>query len=313
MKSSGKSGTDSTATGAYVDHTVNVDPVNTLFQGIADALAASLRWFNRGGQIVFIHPIRGLKVVTASTLNGCLSHFLEIRFWAKAGRKLQFKRHGLLPRDLVGPFLEAPQVAQQLKPLRRYTRSPLFDEHWYLGNEPGYHADTQMYFDGPAIPPGEQPTILTKALSEFCWRSPADCVNFVGALLTALTILQWPGRHPLVVLGANQSGLGKTLLARLMAWIFDDIEHLIGFHADEEEFEKQLATGIEPGNRVLIVDNVRLPRGTREVASGVLERCVTAVTLIFRRPMSGSSRCKMCCIASLVRGTRDRSMPSWDC
>ena len=56
-----------------------------------------------------------------------------------------------------------------------------------------------------------------------------------------------------------------------------------GFHADEEEFEKQLATGTEPGNRVLVIDNVRLARGAKEIASSVLERCVTATTLKFRR------------------------------
>ena len=82
---------------------------------------------------------------------------------------------------------------------------------------------------------------------------------------------------------ANQSGLGKTLLARILAWIFDGVETLIGFHADEEELEKQLASGIESGSRVVIIDNVRVARGDREIASGVLERCVTAFTLTFRR------------------------------
>ena len=69
----------------------------------------------------------------------------------------------------------------------------------------------------------------------------------------------------------------------MLALLFDADEHLIGFHADEEEFEKQLATGTEPGNRVLVIDNVRLPRGAKEIVSSVLERCVTATMLRFRR------------------------------
>ena len=36
-----------------------------------------------------------------------------------------------------------------------------------------------------------------------------------------------------------------------------------------------VATATEPGNRVLIIDNVRLPRRAKEIASSVLERCVT--------------------------------------
>ena len=107
----------------YIDYIVNSDPVNTLFHRIARVLATSLRWFNRGGQVVFIHPAHGLQVVRRGTLNGYLSRFLEIRFLTKktdseGNEKLLFKRHGLLPRDMVGMFLEAPQVAPQLKPLR---------------------------------------------------------------------------------------------------------------------------------------------------------------------------------------------------
>jgi hypothetical protein len=279
--SSGKH--DCTTTSDYVDYTVNVDPVNGLFQGVAEVLKASLRWFNRSGHVVFIHPTHGLKLVTTATLNGYLSHFVEIRFWFKDRRKLLFRRHGLLPRDLIGPFIQAPQVAELLYPLQRYTRSPLFDADWHLANEPGYNANARTYYDGPILTPARGTPLLTALLAEFCWKTPIDRVNFIGALLTGVTIPHWPGKHPLVVLNANLNGLGKTLLARVMASILDGEEHLIGFHADEEEFEKQLATGIEAGNRVLVVDNVRCSRGVREIASGVLERCVTAVTLMFRR------------------------------
>jgi len=272
----------------YIEYITNSDLVNTLFRRIARALATSRLWFNRGGQIVFIHPAHGLQVVRRGTLNGYLSRFLEIRFLTKSkdsegNEKLFFKRHGLLPRDMVGMFLEAPQVAAQLKPLRHYTRSPLFDDQWHLVNKPGYHAEAEMFYDGEPLKPARRAPVLTRVLSEFCWRTPADRVGFIGVLLTAITALIWVGRHPLVVFSANQSGVGKTLLARLLATILDAAEHLVGFHADEEEFEKQLATGTEHGNRVLGIDNVRLARGAKEIASSVLERCVTATTLKFRR------------------------------
>ena len=122
-----------------------------------------------------------------------------------------------------------------------YTRSPLFDDQWHLVNKPGYHAEAEIFLDGEPLRPRRRAPVLTSVLSEFCWRAPADCVGFIGALLTAITALIWVGRHPLVVLSANQSGVGKTLLARVLALLFDAAEHLIGFHADEEEFEKQLA------------------------------------------------------------------------
>ena len=112
----------------YIDYIVNSDLVNTLFSKIARVLATSRLWFNRGGQIVFIHPAHGLQVVRHTTLNGYLSRFLEIRYVTEGMKDSKvtrtLKRLALLTRDLIGPFLTAPQVALQLKPLRHYTRSP---------------------------------------------------------------------------------------------------------------------------------------------------------------------------------------------
>ena len=102
--------------------------------------------------------------------------------------------------------------------------------------------------------------------------------------MTVVTILHWIGNHPLAVFNANQPGLGKTLLARLLGLIFDGAARTVTYNANDEEFEKQLATCVERGDRTIIIDNAKSGGGgwgprRREIDSPVLERSVTDAEL----------------------------------
>ena len=77
------------------------------------------------------------------------------------------------------------------------------------------------------------------------------------------------------------SDLGKSTLARVLGVVAEGVEPTtVSFSANEEEFEKQLATRVEAGDRVVVVDNAKT---TRPIQSPVLERCITDTRLNFRR------------------------------
>src|SRR5262249_47637266 len=104
----------------------------------------------------------------------------------------------------------------------------------------------------------------------------------VGVLITAVTILHWIGKHPMSIFNANQQGLGKTALAHLLGFILDGSCVSISYSPNDEEFEKQLATCVETGDRVVVIDNAKRGK-VRDIDSPVLERSITAQLLNYRR------------------------------
>lgn len=82
---------------------------------------------------------------------------------------------------------------------------------------PGYDPTTGIYYAGPQIECARGTQLLDRVLSEFCWKGPVDRVNFIGMLVTGVTMAHWPAKHPMSVFNSNQPGLGKTLLAKVLS------------------------------------------------------------------------------------------------
>ncbi|MCH8993038.1 MAG: hypothetical protein IIA44_14965 [Acidobacteria bacterium] len=159
----------------------------------------------------------------------------------------------------------------------------MFDRHWRLVATPGYHKPSEIFYDGPIVRPTQKTPLLDRLLREFCWKADADRVNYLGMLVTAVTMNHWIGKHPLAIFNSNMPRLGKSLLARLLALLTDGSCATVTYIPNDEEFERQLATRVEEGDRVVIIDNAKHSQRVPEVSSGVLERCVTDETLNFRR------------------------------
>jgi hypothetical protein len=183
--------------------------------------------------------------------------------------------------------VQSPRIVSQFPALTHFTRSPQFDTSWRLIATPGYDATTGIYYAGPAIECARGTVLLDRVLSEFCWKSPVDRVNFIGMLITGVTIMHWPGRHPLSMFMSNQPRLGKTLLARLLSLTLHGTCHTVSYNPNDDEFEKQIGTRVDAGDRVIIIDNAKRQRRFSDdstvVESAVLERCITDPVLNFRR------------------------------
>jgi hypothetical protein len=264
-----------------VDFIENRDTVDGLFDALVAAVAPANRFFRFERDIVFVRRGFGPRPVDERSLPGLLSALVEIRYLSATDEGVSFQRFDVLPSDLSRAFVHSPRVAAKLPMLTMYARTPLFDRQWTFVGRPGFHPASGIFYDGPEVVPVEGVTRLLTVVQDFPWKDAIDMVNFMGALLTSLTMPHWGRGHPFLAINGNKPGVGKSTLARVLGVIAEGTEPTtVSFTPNEEEFEKQLATRVEAGDRIVVIDNAKT---ARPIESPVLERCITDTRLNFRR------------------------------
>ena len=131
---------------------------------------------------------------------------------------------------------------------------------------------------------------MREVFRNFCFKTPADLANAVGALLTPLVIEHVIDTgKPIGVVDGNQPGIGKTLLSRCMAAVLDGCEtDMIAYTPDNEEMEKRLCSTIRSRrSSILLIDNAKRPGGG-EISSPAIEANACAPEFNFR--ILGTSR-----------------------
>ncbi len=132
----------------------------------------------------------------------------------------------------------------------------------------------------------------TKQMSQNKFENPVDVREVyrrLGRELPQATSNGWattrclnpqhPDEHPSCSVNV-QSGGWKTLLATLISILVDGRPpYSITYTADGAEFEKQLATRVNQGDNVVLIDNIDVAK----VKSAALDRSVTGRILNFRR------------------------------
>jgi hypothetical protein len=186
-----------------------------------------------------------------------------------------------LPHGLASAMVHSPRFRARLPRLTAYARSPVFDLEWNFVGTFGWHEASGIFYDGAEVRPRKGDQALRAALDGFAWKEEADRVNVIGALLTMLSIPQWTRGHPFLAINGNKSGVGKSTLAQVLAVIIEGrLPATVTYVPREEELEKRIATQVESGDRVVIIDNART---SAAIASTVLERSVTDARPSFRR------------------------------
>lgn len=264
-----------------VDYVTNRDSVDGLFDALVSAVLPAERLFSTGAGLTYVDPGVGPVVVHDKNLGGLLASLVEIRFLTASDDGLSFNRYGVLPADLARAFVASPRVRRRLPTLEMYARAPMFDRDWRFIGRPGFHPCHGIFYDGPEVRPVDGVARLCEVLADFHWKAEADLVNFVGALVTAITMPHWGRGHPFLAINGNKPGVGKSTLARTLGVIVEGTEpNTVSYTHDDAEFEKQLATRVEAGDRVIIIDNAKT---RRSIESAVLERCISDTRLNFRR------------------------------
>lgn len=270
-----------------VDYVQNSDAIETLFNKLLAIIVPTERFFQQGKDLVYVQKGRPPVVLNDHNLPGILSSYLELALLKATDAGNEFERYTVLSLELARAFLVAPSVGHRLPVLTSYVRSPVFDREWRFIARFGYHPESGIFYDGPPVVPRGGSTAIAAAVNDFRWKADADRVNFVGAMLTGLTMPHWSLGHPFLAINGNKPGVGKSTLANVLAIVTEGaLPSAITLTANDEEFEKQIATRVEAGDRVVVVDNAK-SRGP--ISSAVLERSITAPRLNFRRLGSNTS------------------------
>ncbi len=264
-----------------VEYVTNVDTLDGLAEKILAVIVPTRRFFRFEHGAVYVHKGRGPILLDEKNLPGILLAYLELAVLHETEEEQVFEGYEALSLTLSRALVHNPRFRSKLPVLTAYVRSPVFDVRWNLVATFGWHEPSGIFYDGPEVRPRGGDAALRASIDGFAWKGEADRVNLVGALLTMLTIAHWTRGHPFLAINGNKPGVGKSTLARVLAALVEGhAPPTVSYVANDEEFEKQIATRVEAGDRVLIVDNAK---ATTAISSPVLERCITDAKLSFRR------------------------------
>ena len=209
-------------------------------------------------------------------------------------KELQFK----MPDSVCDQLFASDGCLSRLPRVVTYAKHSIFDDDFVL-HHPGYSEDKKILVQGirlspdmsalPVVPAGYRPRTVKEVLDvlplhmrtllqDFDWAAPVDLINAVGAILMGLlmSILIEDG-HPMVLIRGNQPAIGKSLLAKALAMVFDGIKAAPIRKAGDEEFDKLLCGLLKKGRRTIFLDNVR-----GKMDSERLEAHVTSPTITLR-------------------------------
>jgi hypothetical protein len=120
-------------------------------------------------------------------------------------------------------------------------------------------------------------------LQDFCFKETADRTNFIGVLLTAILLPHFIGSKPAALFNGNQPGLGKSILAQIIAIIRDGrLTETATYNPNDEEFEKRLGAIVHRGITTIIIDNAKGRGRNPRIESACLERSITDPILSYR-------------------------------
>jgi hypothetical protein len=277
-------------------------PQESVLANLGQILLDSRRVYRYGNSVVLEmeedgeHTLRPLAIDhnTEKPTASLLSNLLVCET-PSANAEAPLTQFPVLPR-LAELILNHEPTLQRLPRIKLYATRPVFDQNFAFCG-PGWHADAQYLVHGPEVEPhvpdsaptagdvwDRLPPRLRELLHDFCFRSTADVVNAIGALLTGLLVYHFlRSGKPVIILDGNQSGVGKTLLARVLGVILDGKDpEAIHFTTNDEELAKRICSGLQDNpSSVLLIDNAKVRQGG-DVNSPVLEANSTAPLISLR-------------------------------
>lgn len=249
-------------------------PLIDTLQAVTSTLLDSGNCFDRAGKLVAIHDDQINAILTSQELAGLLSQHVEFYFIDERSGKFK----PLLPAygsTWLNNYIERSRLPKILT----YVRNPVFNLDWKLV-KPGFDKASGIYYAGKEIRPLQGTQHIDALVSEFCFKAAGDRTNYIGILLTTCLMPHFIGTKPAVLFNGNQPGLGKTIMAQLIAILRDGSPaETISYLSNDEEFEKRIGAVVRRGTTTIIIDNAK---SGKKIDSPCLERSVTDKILSFR-------------------------------
>jgi hypothetical protein len=254
-------------------------PVDATMRQIANLLRATRSYYLRADQLVRIANDTVTPVLQAKELIGAVNAIAEVTVVSDEGDG-QFKP---LPVNYANTWLCRPDLHTMLPVVTTYTRNPVYTLDWRLA-PPGYDPASGIYSAAPPVSPRDGTARLDVLLKDFCFVTPGDRTNYLGFLLTILLMPRFIGSKPAALFLGNQPGLGKTMLAQVLAVVRDGRPtETVTYNPNDEEFEKRLGAAVRAGATTVIIDNAKARAGRDpRIDSACLERSITDEVLSYR-------------------------------
>lgn len=272
---------DETHSSGHARPTIVVDtaqmPVGDTLHKVTDRLLAAGNCFSRAEQFVVIHDQEVCPILASPELAGLLNQFVE--FYFVDDEEGEYKP---FPPNYANTWLNHHVERGRLPRINLFTSNPVFTEDWRLV-QPGYDAQSGIYYAGPSVAARSGTEHLDKLLKDFCFKSPGDRTNFIGVLLTAILMPRFIGSKPAALFNGNQPELGKSILAQTIAILRDGrTAETASYNPNDEEFEKRLGAIVRRGVTTVIIDNAKARGRNPRIDSACLERSITDHWLTFR-------------------------------
>lgn len=261
--------------------TIHVDPATTpvgeTLRRVTDCLIEAKNCFIRCEQLVVVHGDSIASILSPQELAGLLNQHVEFFFVDEDEGEFR-----PLTTAYGSTWLNQRAERARMPQIKLFTRNPVYTDDWRIV-APGYDIASGIYYCGQSIVPCQETPHLNALLQDFCFKSPADRTNYLGMLLTALLIPRFIGAKPAALFNGNQPGLGKSILAQIIAILRDGHPtETASYNSNDEEFEKRLGSIVRRGVTTIVIDNAKGHGRKARIESACLERSVTDPVLSFR-------------------------------
>ena len=169
----------------------------------------------------------------------------------------------------LNAMLRSKKFLDAFRPVDCVTKTPMYLADFTL-TKPGYNDGGdgyRVYYTGgdPAI--SDSMETIKAFLRIMDWESDADRTNALAAALTVTLRNQWPGGKPIIVATATKSQAGKDTVIALASGTSGSVS--ISYQATNWALERSFVGAVKtnPDTGVVVIENARLDRGDRSIAS----------------------------------------------
>ncbi len=182
-----------------------------------------------------------------------------------------------IPVSQLTTMLRSEAFLQEFRPLDEVVRVATYLPTFEL-TQPGYNdgGPGQRYlYVGPPAPVGDSLDAVNAFLKVMAFATPADRTNAVALALTVQLRHRWPGAKPVGIITSTKSHGGKETIIQFAAGGTSKVS--VDYQAADWAFRQGLVAALRacPEAGLVNVENARLGRGDKFIASATLERFLT--------------------------------------
>lgn len=196
-----------------------------------------------------------------------------------------------IPSRHLETMLRSEIFLQAFRPLDQVVRVPLYLPG-FRPTRPGYNdggPGHRVLYRGPEPRIEPTPVAIPKFLDVMAFASNADRTNAVGAALLVMLRNHWPGAKPLISVTSTKSHGGKDTVIAFAAGSTPKVS--VDYQSTDWAFRKEFLATLKacPDAGVINIENARLGKGDRQIASATLERFLTDPEPVLSAATGGDS------------------------